>query len=172
MITLDVSAEGISDIIQTLEPTPKQVERALKRTLARMSKWLSVRSTKGLSNELALSQKIIRRRLKNTNVVAAGGGYSIRLWHGLNDISLIHLNPRQNKTGVTASKRKVAGAFISRSKNQVFKRSGKSRLPLEKQVDVIKSKADAFIESGVFDAREFEEMFLKNLEHEIKWLMR
>lgn len=172
MIHLDIRAEGMQSIIDTLQPTGKQADKALKRTVARMAKWLSTRTVRGLGKELQLTQKIIRRRLKKSKVVTVNGGYSIRLFYGLNDVALIHLNARQTKTGVTASKRQVKSAFISKSKHQVFKRTSKARLPLQKQVDVIKSKADTYIESSEFNSSQFEAQFYKNLEHELKWQMK
>lgn len=172
MFHLDVSAVGIEQIVNTLQPSEKDAKIALKRTLNKMAKWLSTRTNKGLSKELNLTQKILRRRLKKSNVVSTSTGFSIRLFYGLNDVALIHLNPKQNSTGVTASKRKVDSAFISKSKNQVFKRVGKARLPIEKQVDVIKPKADTYLETAQFNSSEFQNQFFKTLEHELKWQMK
>lgn len=172
MIQFDIRSEGIEAIVAELEPTENQAKVALKRTLNKMAKWMSIRTVRGLSSELALTQKILRRRLKKSTIVQSDSGFSIRLFYGLNDIALIHLNPRQTQKGVTASKRKVDGAFISKRKNQVFKRTGKARLPIEKQVEIIKPQADAYLEGVEFNSVEFHEHFFKTLEHELKWQMK
>lgn len=62
--------------------------------------------------------------------------------------------------------------LFSKSKHQVFKRTGKARLPIEKQVDVIKAKADSYLEGTEFNSVSFEEQFFKILEHELKWQMK
>lgn len=172
MIRLDIRADGIQTIVDQLQPSLKDAQIALKRTLNKMASWLRTRTARGLSKELMLTQKIIRRRLKKSSITQTSTGFSIRLFYGLNDVSLIHLNPKQTKTGVTASKRKVDGAFISKSKHQVFKRTGKARLPIEKQVDVIQPKADSYLEGTEFNSVSFEEQFFKILEHELKWQMK
>ncbi|MFW2072634.1 hypothetical protein ACG9Y7_04130 [Acinetobacter gerneri] len=172
MIQLDINTSEIEGIVSTLQPTEKQAIAALKSTLNKMSRWLSSRTTKGLGKELNLTQKIIRRRFRKSTVISTTDGYAIRLFYGLNDVALIHLNPKKTSTGITASKRKVDGAFISKRKNQVFKRVGKERLPLEKQVEIIKSTADLYLESIEFNSSEFTNQFYKTLEHELKWRMK
>ena len=44
MISLDISAQGIESIIAELEPTEKQVNAALSRTLNKMAKWIQTRT--------------------------------------------------------------------------------------------------------------------------------
>lgn len=169
MIELRASEQGIPQIVDELNATPAQCQKALKSTLSKMARWLQTRTTKGLSAELQIQQKIIRRRLKKTSVVSTADGFAIKLWYGLNEISLIHLGARETKKGVTAGKRKVAGAFIA--KGQVFKRENKSRLPIEKQTVAIQDKANGYLESAI-EQRDFDNQFLKTFEHELKWQMR
>lgn len=169
MIDLQISESGIPRIVDELGATENQCAKALKSTLSKMAKWLQTRTARGLSAELEIQQKIIRRRLKKTSIVATSDGYAIKLWYGLNDISLIHLGARKTKKGVTAGKRKVDGAFIA--KGQVFKRAGKSRLPIEKQVVTIQKQGNDYLESAI-DQRDFEAQFFKTFEHELKWQMR
>ena len=169
MISLDISAQGLEAIIAELEPTEKQANKALSRTLNKMAKWVQTRTVKGLSTELQIVQKIIRRRMRKTTIQKTSDGWSLKLWYGLNEISLIHLNARETKRGVTAGKHKRDSAFIA--KGQVFKRAGKGRLPLEKQTVEIKEKADAYLSDQAF-SNGYQEQFFKVLEHELKWQMR
>ena len=172
MINLDLELQGIQAIVDELEPTAKQADAALKRTLNRMAKWLQTRTARGLSQELQMPQRIIRRRMKKSTITKDSNGYVIRLFYGLNEVDLIHLNAKQTRKGVTAGKYQVDGAFISNKKNQVFKRMGKKRLPIEKQSVTIKPQADAYLESKEFNSVDFREQFFKTLEHELKWQMR
>lgn len=169
MISLDISAQGIESIIAELEPTEKQVNAALSRTLNKMAKWIQTRTVKGLSAELQVMQKVLRRRMRKTTILKTSTGWTINPWYGLNEISLIHLNARETKRGVTAGKHKRDGAFIA--KGQVFKRQGKGRLPLEKQTLEIKEKADSYLDGQAF-SNGYQEQFFKVLEHEFKWQMR
>lgn len=169
MIELNISEQGIAQIVDELGATQNQCAKALVSTLSKMARWLQTRTTKGLSAELQIKQKIIRRRLKKTSIVSTANGYAIKLWYGLNDISLIHLGARETKKGVTAGKHKVSGAFIA--KGQVFKRTGKARLPIEKQVVIIQKQANDYLE-GAISQRDFDTQFFKTFEHELKWQMR
>ena len=69
MISLDISAQGIESIIAELEPTEKQVNAALSRTLNKMAKWIQTRTVKGLSAELQVMQKVLRRRMRKTTIL-------------------------------------------------------------------------------------------------------
>ena len=82
MISLDISAQGIEAIIAELEPTEKQVNAALGRTLNRMSKWVQTRTVKGLSAELQVMQKVFRRRMRKTTIQKTSSGWTINLWYG------------------------------------------------------------------------------------------
>lgn len=169
MIKLDISEQGISQIVDELGATPAQCKKALRSTLSKMAKWMQTRTLKGLSAELQMQQKIIRRRLKKTNIVNTADGFAIKLWYGLNDVSLIHLGARETKKGVTAGKRKVDGAFIA--KGQVFKRKGRARLPIEKQAVTIQKQANDYLEWAI-SQNDFDAQFFKTFEHELKWQMR
>lgn len=169
MIDLQISEHGISQIVEELGATPKHCQKALKSTLSKVAKWMQTRTARGLSAELQVQQKIIRRRLKKTSVVNTADGFAIKLWYGLNDISLIHLGAKKTKKGVTAGKRKVDGAFIA--KGQVFKRKGKARLPLEKQTVTIQQQGNKYLEKAI-SQQDFETQFFKTFEHELKWQMR
>lgn len=82
MIQLNIRSEGIEAIVAELKPSESQAKIALKRTLNKMAKWMSTRTVRGLSSELALTQKILRRRLKKSNIVQSDSGFSIRLFYG------------------------------------------------------------------------------------------
>lgn len=173
MIDINIDARQLERVVVDLAATDAEVRKALSSTLRRMASWVRTRSTKGLSSELAIQQKVVRRRIKSTRLQRTGDGASIKVWYGLNPISLIYLQARQTGGGVKASGgRFVDSGFIAKGKSggaQVFKRKGKGRLPIEKQKAEIESKAGGYLEGQVFNATDFEAQFFKTFEHELKW---
>jgi hypothetical protein len=137
-----------------------------------MIRWTKVRSARQLSRDLKVKQQVLKFRMKGTRLREHNGAVEGSLWHGLNPISLAHLDPRQNKAGVRTRLLQVKGAFIARMKSGkevVFKRRGKGRLPIDKQEAPINEQAMQTLENGVFDTREFEAQFYNTFEAELKW---
>lgn len=172
MIDIEVSGEGLQQIQLDLAATDQQATKALRSTLGKMAAWLRGKSVKGLSQELAIGQKVMRRRLKSFRLTSRPGGGSITVWYGLDPIALIYLNAKQNKSGVTAmGGRFVKSGFIApvRGGRQVFKRRGKARLPIDKQRAEIQDKANVYLEDQLIGTEEFEARFFTIFERELKW---
>lgn len=175
MLELKIDADGLGQVAKDLAGTPQQVERALRSTLGKMAAWLRVRSIRGLSANLHITQKVVRRRLKTLRVQKTADGQSVRVWYGLDDIAMIYLGARQNSSGVKAGTRSVKSAFIANGKNggkQVFKRKGSDRLPIEKQTLEVRDKAQAYIEDKLLGTAAFDAQFMKTFEHEMQWQTR
>lgn len=171
MIDIQIDHGQLERVAVDLAATEADVRKALNSTLRRMAAWVRTRSTRGLSAELALQQKVLRRRIKSARVQRQGDGASVKVWYGLNPISLIYLQPRKSGGGVKAAGgRFVQSGFIANG--QVFKRKGKARLPVEKQSAEIETPAGNYLESRVLQAAEFEAQFFKVFEHELKWRTR
>lgn len=176
MIDLEVSAEDLQTVVLDLAATEAQATKALNTTLTKMATWLRGKSVKGLSDTLAIQQKVIRRRLKSFRLQRRGNGSQITVWYGLDPIALIYLQPRQTKAGVKAyGGRFVKSGFIAKGRNenrQVFTRRGKARLPLDKQRAEVEDKATIYIEDQLLGTAEFEARFFKIFEHELQWRMQ
>ncbi len=176
MIEFEIDTSSLRQAIIDLANTQPEISKALNTTLRKMASWVRTQSTRGLSKELAVQQKIIRRRLKTAKLKRTGSGASVIVWHGLNPIPLIYLKARETRAGVKASGgRFVAGSFIARAKSgnlQVFKRRGRKRLPIDKQTADIAGKAENYIENKVVEAALFEAQFYKIFEHELQWQTR
>lgn len=178
-ITFDVS--GLDRITADLSATQAQADAALRSTLGRMSQWLSAKSLRGLSAALAVQPKVLRRRLKRFRLTPSGGGGEVRLWYGLDPIALVYLKPRKRAAGVSAMGGRYApGGFIARASGkggggkgqQVFKRTGKARLPIEKVDADIQIPAQKWLEDELLGGGEFENRFMSIYERELKWRMR
>lgn len=172
MISTEIDARDLDRLVVELAATHEQVKRALNSTLRKMAAWVRTRSVRGLSKELGIKQKTIRRRLRSIKArPTANGGAEVKVWYGLDPIALVHLGAKQSGKGVRASGgRFVQGAFIA--KGQVFKRKGKERLPLEKQSADIVDKSERFLDDGLLNSAAFEAQFFKTFEHELKWQTR
>lgn len=177
MISVEIDARDLDRLVVELRATPTQVKHALSSTLRKMAAWVRTRSVRGLSKELGIAQKTIRRRLRGIKArPTADGGAEVKLWYGLNPVALIHLAAKQSGKGVRAAGgRFVQGAFIAKTKSggrQVFKRAGKGRLPLQKQTADIAATAERYLDDGLLNSTAFEQQFFKTFEHELKWQTR
>ena len=177
MISVTFEARDLEKASRELGATAEQVKRALRSTLRKMASWVKTRSVRGLSKELKVQQKAIRRRLRSLKArPTADGGAQIKIWYGLDPIALINLGASQNRRGVRAAGgRFVPGAFIAPGKGgkmQVFKRVGKARLPIKKQSADIAAKAERFLDDGLLNSEAFEQQFFKTFDHELKWQTR
>lgn len=171
MIDFEVNPAELDRLIRDVGAIQSDAEKALKSTLIKMARWLKTRSVKGLSVQLQMKQNIIRRRLRATRVRETASGAETKVWYGLNNVGVVWLNPKQNGRGVSASGgRQYDQAWIG--KHQVFKRRGKSRLPIDPVKEPIKDKADNFLEHGIVSSIEFSDQFYKTFEHELSWRMQ
>lgn len=172
-LSVDIDEIGLKAIASQFGATPKQVEAAMRSTFGRMGRWARTRAVRGLSAQLNIQQKILRRRVKSFRMqygVSGGGGSKV--WFGMRPVSLSHLHPRKAGRGVRADGgRYYEGAFIVQagSRRRVFKRDGVARLPIrEVEVNVV-DEMQVYIEDNLVGSPEFELQFFKTLEHELKW---
>jgi len=174
MINIDLDVSGIERTVQDLRATEAQVKKALTSALAKLSRWLRVQSLRGLSKQLQVSQKVLRRRLKTFRLKRSADGAEITVWYGLDPIGLIYLGARQTRRGVTAGQHRRDGAFIARGKRrvQVFKRRGASRLPLNVERLSVSDSANIYIEDNLLGTAEMDRQFFKLFEHELRWQTR
>lgn len=181
MIDISIHADRIDQLVLDLAATEGQVEKALRSTVSKMANWLRARTVRGLSEELKMQQRIIRRRLKATKVKQTANGGIATIWYGLNPVGLIYLGAKQNKAaggGVTTRqghRHNVPGGFIAKmpnGKEGVFKRRGARRLKIDEQAESIQEPADRYLAQAALMNAEFTAQFFKTLEHEIQWRTR
>ncbi|ADP96431.1 prophage LambdaW5, minor tail protein Z-like protein [Marinobacter adhaerens] len=171
-IDLEIHADRMNQLQLDLQATDTEVRQALRSTLGKMGRWLRTQSARGLSRELDIKQKALRRRLKSFRVKTKGNKTEITVWYGLDPIDYMDLSPRQTNTGVSAGRRRVPGAFIAQARGanrKVFKRVGKERLPIEKQTVPIQDKANVWIEDELLGTAAFDKRFLTVFERELEW---
>lgn len=168
---LTIDARGLAVITADLNATQKQVQAAMRSTLPKVATWLKARSVKGLSHELDVQQKIMRRRLKSFRLRSTDDGGAVQVWYGLDPIAMIYL---VGKTATRVPARAAPGSFIAGKgdRRQVFKRIGSKRLPIQKQVLEIQDQAQTWIEDKLVGGDEFQARFYEIFEHELQWRTR
>jgi DNA-binding Lrp family transcriptional regulator len=186
VIEISIDEHSLDAIEAFLTATPAQVDKAMASTLTKMARWLTSRSIKGLAKELKLPPKEVKRRLRTFRLARVAGGKGVRVWYGLDPMGMIHLGAAEERRkggGVTAyGDRFEKGAFIAKgragnggtadSNRQVFKRAGKSRLPIKKVTVEIGDPAQTYIEDHILGGLPFTAQFFKTFEHELKWRQR
>ncbi|EKN01118.1 MULTISPECIES: prophage LambdaW5, minor tail protein Z-like protein [unclassified Acidocella] len=172
-LNIEFDTQQIDAMALDVNATLPQVEAALASALRRMALYLKAASVKGLSHELDVQQKVIRRRLSTFRLSRSRSAPEIKLWYGLNPLSMEQLGtPKQTAQGVRVGKHFIAHAFLARDKTgrqRVFLRKGKARLPIEKQVLDIADDAERWIEDKLFEGVDFETKFFQLFEHELRW---
>lgn len=180
MINLQVDALPLNVLATELGATEEQVRKALRSTVNKLAAWLRTRAARTLSAELRIKQNVLRYRLKKMKPKVGPGGTIGGLWIGLNDLDLKYLGAKQDSTGVTARGQSFKQAFLGprpgtkarKLNGHAFRRTGTSRLPIDKVELPIQSEAEKALESAVLEFRAFEVQFYKTFEHEIKWRTR
>ncbi|NRA68568.1 MAG: phage tail protein [Pseudobacteriovorax sp.] len=122
-------------ILETVDLSEKDINRAIyigiNRTLTQIQRQL-LRET-SLDKKIPL--KILKKRAKRHLATAKRPAASISVIS--TDVPVIVLNPKQNSKGVSYRGGRIKGGFINKGKNsekeQVFKRKGRARLPIERQ---------------------------------------
>lgn len=171
MLHFDLDWQQLRGVATELEASEKQFKASLSRACNRTAATLRKMSGRGLKDELQLrTMAAMRKRLKSIRLRTRQQG--VVLWYGLNDLPVSSFKGRAKQTsdGATFRDQKFDGAFVGRStvkgKRTVFKRAGKSRLPITEQLMPIKDKAEIFIEDEIFT--QVEEIFWKHFERDIK----
>lgn len=175
-LNLDFDTSSFDALALELNATLPQLEAALASALRRMALYLKSVSVKGLSRELDVQQKVIRRRLSTFRLSRSRSDPEMKVWYGLNPIPLEQIGtPQQTAKGVRVRRHFVAHAFIAKDKQgrkRVFLRKGKARLPVIMQRLEIADKADKWIGDKLFGSADFEAKFLQLFEHELRWRTR
>lgn len=131
--------------------TMEELKEAVRLATMDTASWANKESAKDLGRELKVPYPAMRKRIKvKRRMITAGGSLATaRIWYGINAVSLKYLKPKQDSSGVTTTATTVPGAFISQKmKQNVFKRKGDARLPIEKQTLDVEDRAATFLQTS------------------------
>lgn len=129
------TARGLDQLERALLASPRDVQRAERRSLKRTITWVRKQMLREGSREFRVPQARLKEARRSTVSTADDGA---RAWLGMSPIRTGYLGaPRQQKRGARVGKHSFPGAFVaSRDSGYtgIFTRRGKSRLPIEEQV--------------------------------------
>lgn len=162
-----INAKGLDRIGRDLGATAVQIAPAMRTAVSRVTKWAGNEAARRISKATKVTGKVIKGRMRVE--VMGKDGVLGRVWAGLRNIPLKAMKPRQTKSGVTAGPAKRPGAFISKKLGgHVFKRTGKERLPIEKQTLPI---LDPGLDAMASLEKEIGERLMREFESQLKWQM-
>lgn len=168
MIGIEIDAREIRRIASEFAATEDQLRAAWRRAKTRTATRMRTEARKALRQGLGLRSAAILRarlRLRNTRDTAS-------LWVGLNDVpaTAIKGRPRQGATGASIGERQFPGAFIGRGRDSgarmIFKRKGRSRLPIYAVTVPIKDEGERVLEREVMD--DMADTLMRNFVAEVR----
>lgn len=171
-ISVKIDRNQIEELKNFFNSTARELDKASNRAIKKTINWARGKALKEVAEQSNIQQKVLKTRTRTSASPARKEG---RLWFGTYRISLIRLNAKQNKKGVKAGTRGaifVKSAFLAPIKNsqlfthQVFKRVGKKRLPIEKQITDYSTSA-----TGIRDKimPQISAEVIKKLRQELNW---
>ena len=163
-----VSVDGLDTVAATFGALPDQAERASKRAIRKATRSLASRIGRGLAKTHGIPLKAVKSRRR---VIVSRTTPGL-VWVGYNPIAAIYLgNARQLKTGVRIGSRRYDGAFLATMKSGhfgVFRRRGKSRLPIEEVKEPLtQTLAVIQTEKVSLEERLLPQIYLQELNYEI-----
>lgn len=190
MLEARIDNTQLNKLVKGLELTEKQLLNIAKKVFKMSAKDFSKTIIKRANNEVKISQKKLKERIKqfvinDLKIKIFSGFYRVGLTHWrARQIGKIKKGSRRRKSGRAGveygppGKREFRpGAFIITSKKKdgspggkiAFKRTGKARLPIQKQVADIDDAITPILESEV---ENFYKIFSARFDKECSKLLR
>ncbi len=183
-LKFDIDLDELHAVQQMLGATDKEFNQAYNRALSRTAVTLNKLGRQLVRDDLkAQSIKSIRNRLQKFRLNKSGKAFDeLRLWFGLNDLSVGRLKGKVTRLG---TKRKPAGAmftpassklptyrndkaFIARfgKRRSIYSRVGKTRFPIKEGELPIQEAIQVDIEDQIF--AQVPEIFLRHFSLDLK----
>jgi len=157
-------------LVNSWLPDQKQLHNAVRSATRKTLRWARALAVREIRAETGLPAAILRDRiiLRLTN-----NKDRARLFFGLRPVPATRLHPRQGKAGVkTKGGGLLSSAFLVDlgAYDGVFKRVGKERYPLAYQRVFFHKQAERVIRGTIMPG--WRDVYLKNLEQELRWRTR
>lgn len=174
--SLHIDIDGharIKTIITDLQASDKQVEIASARALNKTALWLRTQTTREVSKQKRIPQKLIRERLQilRANRKQLTAFIKAKLY-GIRPEKLGTI--RQTKKGTQVKSHTFDGAFVAQmpkaEQASIYKRKSKARLPIRSMRIPIADESEQVMEQ-LLDQKmmeRFETLFY----HELKYLLQ
>jgi hypothetical protein len=171
VLNFDIDAGELERLSTQFDSSYREIDLAYGRALRRTAGNVRRLSSTGLQSELGLrNATALRRRIKEFRM-RKGGGQSVQMWFGANDlpISAFKGRPRAVPGGVEFNGTTVLGAFFAKpggKKRGVYVRKGPDRIPIIEAMMPVDDRMMIFLEDEVFV--DIEGLFFRNFESEIR----
>lgn len=160
------TARGLDKLERAMLATPTEVHKAERRAMKRTITWARKQMLRAGSESFGVPQSRLKKAQRSAMVVRDGGG---RVWFGTKPLRSGYAGtPRQQKRAAKVGKHKFPGAFVATMASGytgIFKRVGKSRLPIREHVIKSEGITDSFMQwlAAHADQRLLEQ-FVSDLE--------
>lgn len=184
-LLFDIDLEELEAIQKILGATESQVKAAYNRALSRTARTVRALANKEIRDAMQVkSLKAIRKRFQHFRLKSPSKQKKLdelRLWFGLNDISVGYLKGRIRRNGTQRSphgatfvpKGKMSPqtyeqGFIARryKRRSIFTRTTEGRFPIKEARVPVSDDLHVTIEDKVFDR--LPEIFLRHFETDLK----
>ncbi|MBA8757912.1 phage tail protein [Wolbachia pipientis] len=170
-ISIEVT-DNINKVIKSVNAERKKVEKAAVSALNKTALWLKTQAAKEVSKEKRIQLNLMRKRLRIFK--ARTSRLEVLIRANLYDIRASSIGSmRETKRGTKIGKHEFIGAFTAtmpRRNSGVFRREGRTALPIQEVKLALEPEASRIIENLVND--EVEEVFKKFFEHELSYTTR
>lgn len=168
-IYLHTNTVEVERIARQFAASQKQVEKAARRAVRKLARWVESTSLREASRDTGIKRKLLKHRLI---MCIRGNQLTARVWYGLNSIPLSALEPEQTRTGVTAGPVERRHAFIvEKNGGQVYRRvSRNQRFPIAVQFENIAAEFRRILLTDINPR--FQKIFSKYFEQELRWEVR
>lgn len=167
-IGFNLSDDKIGKVAENWLPDSRQLEAAINNAVNKTARWAKTLAAREIRAVTGLPAGKLKDRLKMFKL-----GFVRRIYFGLNPIPVSSLSPKRTKTGVKAKGGiNIPGAFIvdnGSGQSGVYKRRGKDAYSIDFLRVHFDEEALRIIRADI--EPDLEKVFLKNLEHELKWQM-
>ncbi len=175
MLTVTVTPQPpLAEWDAALTAGERQIGTAAVRALNKTARWMRTHVAREAAQSLNVRVGLIRNGLILLRARASHPESGVALGKATGVIKAAELGtPRQNRRGTRVAKRQFDGAFIATmptGHRGVFRRKGKSRLPIQ-EVQLVATGRIADVMEQLADRHamaRFERLF----EHELRYLMR
>ena len=175
-----IDGEQLRRIGDEIGATLNQVRYALHSALRRTEATLRKNATSELKRRLNLRAAVaIRKRFRSLKVKSSiqmrssgANKGEAGIWLGLNDLPVSDFKgrPADDPAGAFLNDYFFENGFVTKSKfkgkNTIFKRAGKSRLPIQEQTIDIWNPSMEYIEADLFQS--IEELFWQHFRRDLK----
>jgi len=169
-VSITIEPKQQATIAAALKAQPAMAQRALVRTINKVLNSVRSQGLRAIARTHDMPYSALRKRRRGAVARASRRDLSGLVWFGTAPVKASYLGkPRESNRGARVGRHSFEGAFVATTPSGhigIFKRRGRSRLPIAEQVVKLSAARAALapIEAGVAD--QVEKVFRQELNFE------